>query len=227
MEKKRNVLVAVIDTQVDFVMRNGLLSVDGAEKIVAPGIGFLAGLDPDEVKAVLFTFDTHTRDVYMGSPENLGDPAAGIPGFPLHCELDTPGWQNVFNMEIVPAGIPVWTLQKGVFDMWEEPSDKVKVHPLTRQGEDGYSWGHDRDFFFHGHRDANGGHDLMARGHELEGVDTVRVIGVASDFCVRWAVDGFLKRGYRVEVVGDLTAGIQRDIERTVTDEWPGRVNVI
>lgn len=227
MTQKRNVLVLVVDTQVDFVMEHGRLPVPGAEKIVLPGIRFLANLDPDEVAGVLFTHDTHDAKTYMGSRENLGDPAAGIRGFPLHCEVDTPGWQNVFNPLIVPDGIPIWSLRKGVFDMWEEPSHKVRIHPIPRMGEDGYSWGTERDFFFHGHADQNGRHDPTARGGEIGNVDTVRVIGVASDFCVAWAINGLLERGFRVEVVGDLTAGIEKDIERTVVDRFAGRVLVI
>jgi len=34
--------------------------------------------------------------------------------------------------------------------------------------------------------------------------------GVAADFCVKYAVDGFLQRGYDVTVIHDLTMGIER-----------------
>lgn len=227
MTQKRNVLVLVVDTQIDFIMEDGRLPVPGAEKIVVPGIRFLSNLNPDEVAGVLFTHDTHDAATYMGSLENLGDPAAGIKGFPLHCEIDTPGWENVFNPQIVPAGIPIWSLRKNVFDMWEQPSHEVQIHPIARPDQDNYSWGFERDFFFHGHANANRVHDLAARGNDIEDVDTVRVIGVASDFCVAWAINGLLERGFRVEVVGDLTAGIEKDIERTVVDRFAGRVLVI
>ena len=36
----------------------------------------------------------------------------------------------------------------------------------------------------------------------------VDVIGVASDYCVKYAVDGLLARGYEVNVIKELTKGI-------------------
>lgn len=46
----------------------------------------------------------------------------------------------------------------------------------------------------------------------------VFVIGVASDFCVRYAVDGYLKRGYRVVVISDLCRGIVNQIDAVAKD---------
>lgn len=211
--KMPNTLVVPVDTQIDFVMRQGLLAVKGAERIVLPGIRFLAQLDPDEIAGVLFTHDTHTREDYMGSLENLGNEETGTPGFEMHCEKNTPGWENVFNPTIVPASIPVHRLEKDVFDMWEKPSDETLVYEIDRPGQNVSTIGRERDSYFK--------HILPPT------VDTIRIFGVASDFCVRWAIAGFLKRGYKVEVVGDLTAGIQRDIERTIVDEFTGQVLVI
>ena len=39
------------------------------------------------------------------------------------------------------------------------------------------------------------------------------IIGVAADFCVKWAADGFLARGFNVESPRRLTRGIVRDID--------------
>ena len=227
MTDKPNVLLVSIDTQVDFMMADGRLPVPGAEALIVPGIRYLASLDRSEIRGVLFTYDTHHAERYIGSPENLGDEAAGIPGFPMHCEYGTPGHANVFNQSIVHQEIPCWTLQKEVFDMWEQPSRDVRIHRHTREGEDGYEWGRDRDFFFNGHADANGNHDPMGRGTEIEGVDTVRIMGVASDFCVNWAIAGFLKRGFRVQVIEHLTAGIGMDIRATVEANFPGMVEFV
>jgi nicotinamidase/pyrazinamidase len=228
-KRRPNVLLTSIDTQFDFVMRRGLLPVAGAEAIVLPGIDYLSDIDTDEVKAALFTFDTHVSEQYMGSLENVGQPELGIPGFPLHCEADTPGWENVFNLEMVARQVPTWYLQKGVFDMWEQESRLVTVHPWITQELAEHSNGHARDWFFGPHA----GHadhpypDNQQGGHELSGVDTVRIFGVASDFCVNWAVQGFLKRGYRVQIVEHLTAGIGMDVRETAAKFFPGRVEFV
>lgn len=227
--KRPNVMLVGIDTQVDFIMPHGRLPVEGADRIVLPGIEYLSDIDPSEVGAALFTFDTHVRERYMGSPENLGRPEDGVRGFPLHCERGTSGWQNVFNLEMVAEQVTTWTLEKGVFDMWEEPSNIVQVAPWITQDLSELPNGIDRDSFF----GPEAGHYLRAApkdrgaGVEVRDIDTVRIFGVASDFCVNWAVQGFLKRGYRVQIVERLTAGIGMDVRATAAKFFDGRVEFV
>jgi nicotinamidase/pyrazinamidase len=228
-DKRPNVMIVVIDCQADFVMASGRLPVPQAEAIVLPGIDYLSTIDPAEVALALFTFDTHDAKSYMGSLENVGQPELGIPGFPLHCERDTPGWASVFNLEMVAGIVPTFTLEKGVFDMWEEESRKVTVHQWITQDLSEYSRGKDRDFFFGpraGHTDLTYPKGQEG-GHSLAGVDTVRIFGVASDFCVNWAVQGFLKRGFKVQIVERLTAGIGMDVRETAERFFPGKVEFV
>lgn len=199
-------LLLVVDTQVDFVMADGKLPVPHAERIIAPGIRYLAALDPTVYSHALFTFDTHDAGKFIGSPENIGNEAAGVPGFPIHCEKGTPGWENIFNLSVVPSAIKLMTLEKGVFDMWAE-NDLL----ITAFYDDALRV--DRDTWF---RQLTG-----------LGFDTITVFGVASDFCVMWAVRGLLDRGFKVEVVEHLTAGIRRDMAETVADEFSGRLMLV
>lgn len=203
--KMPKTLVLVVDTQYDFIMADGKLPVPGAEEIIVPGIRFLAGLNPDTTAGVLFTFDTHTRDTFLGSPENLGNPTQGRPGFPLHCEKGTPGWENVFNPRLVPAGIPVHRLEKGVFDLWEEPG--LALTEIAHDPGDPPRARLRDDFFTHRQAD----------------FDTVLVLGVASDYCVRWAADGLLARGFHVEVPASLTRGIQRQFAQVKREHFADR----
>jgi nicotinamidase/pyrazinamidase len=234
----RNKMLLVIDTQVDFVMETGALPVPGAEKIIEPGKAFIVGLDPDVYDCILFTFDTHDEAAYIGSRENLGDEATGAPGFPIHCVKKTYGHSNVLvtasTMLDVSSRIHQFYLEKNVFDMWEQPDLKIGEtwHSNTRmislkksvyddmEGPEiaihlpwNDSYRIDREKFF--------------AGAKAKGVDTVTVIGVAADYCVMWAIRGLLERGFKVEVVEHLTAGIQRDIKQTIADEFPGQVSLI
>lgn len=211
-QKRPNKILVVVDTQVDFVMHYGLLSVAGAEAIILPGIGILANLDTTEYAAVLFTYDTHVAKDYTGSLENIGNPETGAPGFPLHCEKGTPGWENVFNSRLVPAGIPVYELEKDVFDMWQKDGDETLVHEVSPTGGVGHI-GRNRESFFD--------HVLPAS------VDTAVVIGVASDFCVKDAIAGLLRRGLKVEVIEEATAGIMRDIAQVAAEDFPGQIVII
>lgn len=212
--RRRNKILVVVDMQVDFVMGYGKLPVKDAERTIIPSIGILAGLDSEEYAAVLFTYDTHTEEAYIGSLENVGDPEAGAPGFPIHCEKGTPGWELVLNPQLVPVDIPIYQLEKGVFDMWREDGDDTLVYriPRYRPGATFDAIGRNRESFF---------------DHIVPQVDTAVVIGVASDFCVKDAIAGLLARGLKVEVIADATAGIMREIAQVATEEFPGRITIV
>jgi nicotinamidase/pyrazinamidase len=176
----RKRFVIVVDMQGDFVHASGALPVPDAEAIVAPVQDWLAALAPETTAGVLLTFDTHVPEVYAGSPESAQ--------FPIHCIHDTPGWESVLDAGAIAPSIPVYTLDKGVFDMWAESGLSLK--PLGGEAID-------REAFF-----AN----LAA-----EGLSDVTVVGVAADFCVKWAIEGLLARGFRVELPASLTRGIGID----------------
>jgi len=183
----RNRFVIVVDMQGDFVHASGALPVPDAEAIVAPMQDWLAALAPETTAGVLLTFDTHVPEVYAGSPESAQ--------FPIHCIHGTPGWNSVLDAGAIAPSIPVYTLDKGVFDMWAESGLSLK--PL---GKD--SAAIDREAFFA---------SLAA-----EGLRDVTVVGVAADFCVKWAIEGLLARGFRVELPASLTRGIGMEANAVV-----------
>lgn len=185
--------VIVVDMQQDFVAPDGALPVAGAPSIVAPLEAWLAGLRAETVAGILFTADTHVPEIYARSEE------AKL--FPPHCEVGTPGWALVVDPAAVDPAIPCFRLGKGVFDMWAEPGlvlERIGTGETT-----------ERDAFFA---------DLRASG-----VDAVDVVGVAADYCVRWAVEGLLARDFRVTVPTALTRGIDRQIGAVAAEEWAGR----
>lgn len=201
--------LVVIDTQYDFMMPNGALYVQGAEQIIVPGIEFLANLSPDNYAGVLFTYDTHSHNVYEGSSESEM--------FPIHCVEGTPGWENVFNPDLIKQpsagqkGINVYTLTKGVFNMWEEDDIRIVARPGNT--------------FFNSYESANQSREVFFEQMKDAGIDTIEIFGVASDFCVKWAVDGFVKRGFKVEVVDELCRGIGAPANDVF--EGPDYVNVV
>ncbi|WP_066723721.1 cysteine hydrolase family protein [Sphingomonas pituitosa] len=182
--------IVVVDTQADFMHADGALAVDGAETLIGPMQAWLAALDPAETAGVLFTFDTHLADSYPGSAE--------AEQFPIHCVRGTPGWQNVLDANAIAPGIPTYRIEKGVFDMWAEP-DLVIEAIGTGETEA-------RDAFFAGLR--------------AGGIEQVTVIGVAADYCVRWAIDGLVARDFAVEVPPELTRGIARQIGQVVAEAF-------
>lgn len=187
--------VIVVDAQRDFMMTDGALYVPGAQDLVGPMNRWLARLDPGDTAGALLTFDTHDAETYASSAE------AGQ--FPLHCVRGEAGWQSMIDADAVPAASPLYTLEKSVFAIWDEPNLLIRdarspARPATP-----------RDRFFE---------------HLLQcGVLEVIVIGVAADFCVRWAVEGLVARGFRVIVPAEMTCGIARQIAALAEDEWAGK----
>ncbi len=182
--------VVVVDTQWDFMAADGALSVVGAEGLVAPMRAWLSALKPDDVAGVLFTFDTHFRETYAASQE------AAM--FPIHCIQGTQGWANMLDVTLVDPAIPAWRIEKGVFDMWAEP-----------------------DLVIEDARDANRpsvAREVFFAALIADGITDITVIGVAADYCVRWAVDGLLARGFAVTVPAGLTRGIERQIDAVAED---------
>jgi nicotinamidase/pyrazinamidase len=186
-----------VDAQRDFMMSDGALYVSGAEALIGPMQDWLAALDPMETAGVLLTFDTHDRDTYPLSAEAAQ--------FPIHCVQGESGWQSVVATDRIDPAVPVYGLEKGVFDMWAEPGLSLKrigTGELT-----------DRDAFFAALR--------------ASGVEEVEVVGVAADYCVRWAVEGLVARDFRVTVPAALTRGISRQIDAVLADEWSNRMVTI
>lgn len=179
--------VIVVDMQRDFVEQAGALPVPGAEAIVAPMQEWLASLAPDRIAGLLLTFDTHDPQAYAASAEARQ--------FPIHCVQGTAGWESMLDVAGIDRRIPVYTLEKGVFDMWAEPGLVVR----TADGSEA-----DRDAFFD---------SLAARG-----IAGMTVVGVAADYCVRWAVDGLIGRNFPVTVIRDLTRGIAQSADVVFQD---------
>ncbi|BCA62044.1 hypothetical protein HMP09_1278 [Sphingomonas sp. HMP9] len=186
--------VVVVDTQWDFMAGEGALSVAGAEGLVVPMQAWLSTLEPAEVAGVLFTFDTHFVETYAASPE--------AQMFPIHCVQGAQGWGNMLDVALVDPAIPAWRIEKGVFDMWAEPG--LAIEDARNSSRPTI----EREAFFAA---------LAANG-----VTDVTVIGVAADYCVRWAVDGLLARGFAVTVPAGLTRGIERQIDAVAADDFAG-----
>lgn len=187
-------IVIVVDTQRDFMAAGGALSVAGAEALVEPMARWLSNRRADDTAAVLLTFDTHEPEVYAASAEAAE--------FPPHCVRGTPGWENMLDMTVIDAEIPLFRLEKGVFAMWQEDG------LFVRDARDPAGLAIPREQFFAGLKRA--------------GVNDAIVIGVAADYCVRYAIEGLVARGFAVTVPADLTRGIARQIDAVVAQDFAG-----
>lgn len=184
--------VLIVDSQFDFVMPNGKLYIKGAESIIAPMQNYLASLNVSNCSGVLFTLDTHYLAEYLQSPEHLQDK------FPPHCIKDSIGHHLVIDLNIIDPKLPVYTLEKTIFNMWQQPN--LQVTQVTRLFD--YPHEIDRDSFFS---------SLISKG-----VVEIVVMGVASDYCVKYAIEGLINYKFNISILKDATCGINQPIDEII-----------
>lgn len=179
--------IVVVDAQIDFMSHDGALYVPGSKPTIPIIEDYLKSLKTEEVEGVLYTLDTHEVETYPSSKE--------AKDFPIHCVKGTDGWQLAIIPHILHNKyIPIYTLEKNVFNMWEQKDLEITVYSFPKAFH--VKTTVDREEFF----------------KTLE-TKEIEVIGVASDFCVKWAIEGFLDRGFNVTVRRDMVKGIYETIE--------------
>lgn len=164
--------LVVVDLQDDFTLPTGSLSVPGGQEVV-PVVN--AEVDAAVAAGALVVY---TQDWHPGRTphfETDGGP------WPVHCVAGTPGARLVEGLRLVgPPG--------------DRDGEPVRVLKGTGS-EDGYSGFSETDL-------ADGstvGTGLRER-LEAAGVDSLVVVGLAGDYCVRaTAIDG-VRAGYAVRV---------------------------
>jgi nicotinamidase/pyrazinamidase len=190
--------VIAVDCQNDFMAPKGALYVPGADGIVQNIQRFLDGLNTNDYCGVLFTLDSHRPTTYTTSEE--------AKSFPPHCYVGTTGWQLAVDTSRLIKTVPCYQIRKNVFNMWQEPGLLIKK--LEEDYDNPMIDGVDRDVFF----------DNLAID---EGVTTIVIVGVAADYCVKWAIEGAIHHKFYVDVVRGCTKGIDNQIE-DVIEAFPG-----
>ena len=172
----------LVDLQVDF-MPTGMLPVRDGDRVVPIANRLMPRYD-----IVVATQDWH--------PANHGSFAAnhpwrkpgqvieldGLPQvlWPIHCVQES--WGAEFVPELNVAGITK-VFQKG-------------TDPVI----DSYS-----GFYDNGHRKSTG----LAEWLREQGVDTVHVMGLAADYCVKYTVLDALQEGFTTVLLEDATRGVE------------------
>ena len=191
-----------VDTQLDFIMPDGRLYIQGAETIL-PKLSALTGFARDKGVPLLGSVDYHSvKDAEISDRPDLRDT------FPPHCLAGTPGQDKV---EATRPRDPLW-IDSSPEDK-EALKQKVRRH-LDRGGE----------VLFRKQR-----FDVFSNPNVdtvLEAVrpDRIVVYGVALDVCDRYAVEGLLdRRRYRVALVRDATRAIHPEEGESLVHDWAAR----
>ncbi len=178
-----------VDTQVDFVDEEGKLPVPNANSI-KPNLKKLTQFAKQNNIKVVNTMDWHSKDC-----KELSDNPDFVNTFPPHCMMNTEGVK--FIEETSPdAGSTMvvdWSEQKGM--------NFHDIHKfrniIIRKNE--------FDVF-----EGNNLTTAIVNNLGIPFLDrpTFIVYGVATNVCVKFAVEGLTKRGYNVKVVSDAIKGL-------------------
>ncbi|MGR3660087.1 MAG: bifunctional nicotinamidase/pyrazinamidase [Paracoccaceae bacterium] len=179
-----NHALLVIDVQNDFCP-DGLLAVADGDKIV-PEINALM----DDFKAIILTQDWH--------PANHSSFATNHPG------------KSPFEMTEMPYGSqvlwPVHCVQGSTGAKFHKHLYTDRANLIIRKGFraeiDSYS-----AFFENDHKTPTGLDGYL----KTRGIDTVTIVGLATDFCVSYSAVDAAKLGYKVTVKQDLCRAIDLD----------------
>ena len=188
-------ILDIVDMQNDFMNPQGALYVQGAEEVIPKANKFLQGIQKGDFDLALVKFDTHFTESYDKNPESEQ--------FPPHCIFDSWGWKMAVDL---PQGLektlPVFTMTKNVFNMWAAKPDIKDIKFTSKFNKRAY-----KNLF----KIDGKARDRFMKAHKI-GADTeVVMMGVASDYCVHDAMEGYLKRGAKVIVLSDLAKGIGTD----------------
>ena len=192
----------IIDVQNDF-LPGGALAVTGGDQVIA-----VANDEQKRFSLVVATQDWHPKDhksFAVNNDRKVGE-VIELEGlaqvmWPAHCVQNTKGAELAAALD-----------QKGI--------EKI-FHKGTNPSIDSYS-----GFFDNGHRQATGlGAWLQARG-----VDRVTLLGLATDYCVKFTALDAVKLGFETEVVVRGCRGVelqQGDVERALSEMRAAGVRLI
>jgi len=192
-----------------FISESGNLYVSGSKDLIIPTNKFLSQLKITDFDYIFVVLDTHFAEEYQQSDEGKQ--------FPIHCEFGSSDWDLSIDIPNLPQ---IYFILKNRFDMWSQhyETDITMGSPQRKNAYESLFKVIDnplnpvssipRDEFIS---------TIAPRKPETE--IEVSMVGVASDYCIRYAMEGWLINNARVTIISDLTKGIEKEIDEVICEE--------
>jgi len=201
-------ILTIGDMQNGFTREDGNLYVRGACEIISPTNQFLRQVKNGIFDYVIIIQDTHFSEEYYQTEEGKI--------FPIHCEYGTNDWELAIDISNLSN---IHYLMKNQFNMWGQKKEtKISFSCLERKKA--------YDNLFHvvdnphnpsGKTPRNDFIRAISPDHNAANIE-VTMVGVASDYCNRYSMEGWLERGARVTIIQDLTKGIEKETPEIVDE---------
>ena len=189
-----------VDTLYDFMRPDGKLYVPASEEII-PALAALTAFAHDRGIPVIASADNHDL-----SDAEISDAPDWRETFPPHCVRGTPG-----QLKILETGL------RNPLVIEPEPQDPgALAHRIL---------GHRGDFLLHKHSlDVFGNPNTLILLRALE-PESIVLYGVATDFCVKYAVEGLLRHWPRADLylVSDAVRAIYLEEAERLLESWRSR----
>ncbi|CUT02626.1 cysteine hydrolase family protein [Candidatus Kryptobacter tengchongensis] len=185
-----------VDTQYDFMLKDGNLYVPNAEEII-PNLEKLYNYARKNGIQIMGSADYHTLQ-----DEEISENPDYLNTFPPHCLQNTPGWERI------DATKPLNPLY---IDSHPYSKDELKLMIQNHTGE----------IIFRKQK-----FDVFSNPNVDPVLDLINpkeivVFGVALDVCDAYAIEGFLKRKkYKIYLVEDAVKPIYEDRGKQLIEKW-------
>ena len=185
-----NLIFYDVDTQKDFMNKNGRLYVPGAE-LINPKLKFLTAYARAHKIPLIGSEDWH----YQDDPE-ISDQPDYVNTFPAHCMAGTEGQKRI--METRPLD-PLFLNRTGIWYKGRRVGfDAVKSRIGSGKGE----------LYFRKQENGVAGHKYVDSVFGTVNPKVAIVYGVATDFCVAKGIEYLIERNIDLYVVQDAIKGI-------------------
>uniref|UniRef100_A0A6H2A4B1 nicotinamidase n=1 Tax=viral metagenome TaxID=1070528 RepID=A0A6H2A4B1_9ZZZZ len=197
----KKILFWNVDTQKDFMLPGGKLYIKDAEKIL-PNLAKLTQLAVNKGLIVVSTGDYHSSE-----DEELSNNPDFINTFPSHCICSEEG--SEFVNETYPK-----LISRHYYAITPNTIGELLTTSLERS----------KDIILYKNKfDVFKGNNYTDVILEILKPKEIYIFGVATDFCVKYALEGLLDRGYRIYLVIDAIKGINEENSKKLIEEWNER----